>query len=274
MRTVLILLIVIGLAAGGGAYYFKYVGADPVTNFRTATVKRGDLLPTISATGTVEPEEVVDVGAQVQGRITEFGIDARDPEKKKPVDYRSAREEGPDAGQDRPRHVQGPARPGQGAARALQGRSLAASRPNLTRAERDWERAESLHPAKAIADTDYDLAEANYETAKANVDVGKATIKQDEAALEMAKTNLDYTIIQSPVDGEIIDRRVNIGQTVVSSLSAPSLFLIAKDLTRIQVWASVNEADIGTHLSRTCRCDSPSTPIRAKSSAARCCKSG
>ena len=94
----------------------------------------------------------------------------------------------------------------------------------LDQAARDWDRAEALHPTKAIADTDYDLAVANYKTAKANVAVGEATIKQNEAALDMAKTNLDYTTIKSPVDGVIIDRRVNIGQTVVSSLNAPSLF--------------------------------------------------
>ena len=75
--------------------------------------------------------------------------------------------------------------------------------------------------------------------------VGKATIRQNRAALRMAKTNLGYTTIKSPVRGAIIDRRVNIGQTVVASLNAPSLFLIAKDLRRMQVWASVNEADIG-----------------------------
>ena len=86
---------------------------------------------------------------------------------------------------------------------------------------------------------------ANYKAAEANVAVGEATIQQNEAALEMAKTNLGYSTIKSPVDGVIIDRRVNIGQTVVASLNAPSLFLIAKDLRRMQVWASVNEADIG-----------------------------
>jgi HlyD family secretion protein len=75
--------------------------------------------------------------------------------------------------------------------------------------------------------------------------VGKATIRQNKAALRTAKTNLGYTTIKSPVRGVIIDRRVNIGQTVVASLNAPSLFLIAKDLRRMQVWASVNEADIG-----------------------------
>jgi HlyD family secretion protein len=112
-------------------------------------------------------------------------------------------------------------------------------------AERDWKRAKCLHDGRAISEADYDLAQANYETAQANVAVGEATIKQNEAMLEKDKANFDYTTIYSPVDGEIIARRVNIGQTVVSSLNASSLFLIAKDLRRIQVWASVNEADIG-----------------------------
>ena len=97
----------------------------------------------------------------------------------------------------------------------------------------------------AIAQTDYDTDEANYLAAVANVAVGKATIEQAKAALDMAKTNLDYCTIKSPVKGVIIDRRINVGQTVVSTMSVSSLFLVAKDLTRIQVWASVNEADIG-----------------------------
>jgi HlyD family secretion protein len=112
-------------------------------------------------------------------------------------------------------------------------------------AEQEWKRAQELLPAKAIAPTDYDLDKAAFDAAVANLEVGKATVKQNEAALELAKTNVDYCIIKSPVKGVIIDRRVNVGETVVSSLNAPSLFLIAKDLTRMQVWASVNEADIG-----------------------------
>ena len=111
--------------------------------------------------------------------------------------------------------------------------------------EQEWKRAESLLATKAIAESDYDTAGPNCKSAKANVAVGKATVRQNKAALRMAKTNLGYTTIKSPVRGVIIDRRVNIGQTVVASLNAPSLFLIAKDLRRMQVWASVNEADIG-----------------------------
>ncbi|MGB8992917.1 MAG: efflux RND transporter periplasmic adaptor subunit, partial [Desulfobaccales bacterium] len=104
----------------------------------------------------------------------------------------------------------------------------------------------------ALSQTDFDAARSNYEVAKANLAVGKAaivqaqgTVAQAEAALKRALQNLSYCTIVSPVKGVIIDRRVNIGQTVVASLNAPSLFLLAKDLKRLQVWVSVNEADIG-----------------------------
>ena len=96
-----------------------------------------------------------------------------------------------------------------------------------------------------ISDADYDIALADYDTARSALAVGEASVVQAEAALRQAEINLGYTTIRSPVKGVIVDRRVNIGQTVVASLNAPSLFLIAKDLTRMQVWASVNEADIG-----------------------------
>ena len=99
-------------------------------------------------------------------------------------------------------------------------------------------------PIKGISDADYILAQANAESAKANLEAAKATVQQAKATLTLAKTNLGYTTINSPIDGTIIDRRVNIGQTVVSSLNAPSLFLLARDLHHMQVWAAVNEADI------------------------------
>ena len=100
-------------------------------------------------------------------------------------------------------------------------------------------------PKGAIAQTDYDLDEANYLVAKADIEVGKAQILSSEAALALANTNLKYCFIHAPCKGVIISRRVNIGQTVVSAMSASSLFLFAKDLRRMQIWAAVNEADIG-----------------------------
>ena len=131
--------------------------------------------------------------------------------------------------------------------------ALACATANLLQAEAkreqakaEWKRAGSLLPMKAISDSDYDLAKANYETAEANVAVCKATIEQSTAALELAKINLEYTVIRSPVDGVIIDRKVDAGQTVASQFQTPELFKVAPDMEkRMFVFASVDEADIG-----------------------------
>ena len=130
--------------------------------------------------------------------------------------------------------------------------SLEEMQAKLIQAEAEWKRADSLIKDHLMAQVDYDTDEANYQVAKANVAVAaaavaqaKAATVQAQAALEGAQRNLDFCVIKSPVRGVIIDRRVNIGQTVVSSLNAPSLFLIAKDLTRMQIWVAVNEADVG-----------------------------
>ena len=254
MKSVVILLIVIALIAGGAAWY-AYGRSSGSTAFRTAEVKRGDLAASISATGTVEPEEVIDVGAQVAGLILSFGNDANG----KPIDYGSVVKEGSvlaridesvyatEVASSTAQLEQAKA----GVARAIA--DLEQMKAKLTQAEGDWKRAETLDPkTNAITATQYDAYKAAYESAKANVAVGDAAIAQAkglvaeaDASLARAKRNLGYTTIKSPVDGVIIDRRVNIGQTVVSSLNAPSLFLIAKDLRRMQVWVAVNEADIG-----------------------------
>lgn len=229
-------------------------GADQASPFRTTSVKRGDLLSTISASGVVEPEEVIDVGAQVAGRIVAFGRDASG----NAIDYGSVVEEGmvlariDDAvyaadvatAKGQLDHTRSGVLRAEADLRQLQAR--------LYQAERYWNRAENVGPARALSFTDYDAAKYAFEIARANVDVGKAAIAQakdsvTQATAGLAKTqqNLDYCTIKSPVKGVIVDRRVNIGQTVVASLNAPSLFLIARDLRKLQVWISVNEADIG-----------------------------
>ncbi len=122
----------------------------------------------------------------------------------------------------------------------------------LDLAQRDWIRAQKLRPSQALAESTYDTYKSALDSAIASRAVGEAAILQSkasvasaEALLQKAQRNLSYCTIKSPVNGIVIDRRVNIGQTVVASLNAPSLFLIAKDLKRMQVWVSVNEADIG-----------------------------
>jgi HlyD family secretion protein len=229
-------------------------GKSTSVGFKTVQVKRGDLQATISATGTVEPEEVVDIGAQVQGRIVSFGKDKNGEE----IDYGSAVEPGMvlaliDDALYAADAASAKAQLAQAKAAVLKAKAdLGQMQAKLLQTGNDWTRAQKLGPSDALSQTDFDAARSAYEVAKANLDVGKAaivqaqgTVTQAEAVLKRALQNLSYCTIVSPVKGVIIDRRVNIGQTVVSSLNAPSLFLLAKDLKRLQVWVSVNEADIG-----------------------------
>jgi len=246
-------LVVLGLIGAAVVWYF-WPGDGQTISFRTAQVMRGELLVSISATGTVEPEEVIDVGAQVHGRILSFGKDADGTT----VDYRSVVEEGTVLA-----HIDDSLYSAEVAQAEAQVRSAGAGlehaeaeleqmKAKLYQVERDWERAQKLGPSEALSQASYDAYKSAYEMAKANVAVGeaaiqkaKASVAQAEASQRRVRQNLGYCTIKSPVKGVIIDRRVNIGQTVVASLNAPSLFLIAKDLTRMQVWVAVNEADIG-----------------------------
>ena len=235
-------LIALGVAAllGGLGTWQLYGEREPATKLRAVPMKRVDLLATIGATGTVEPEEVVDVGAQVAGQINAFGKDVNG----NTVDYGSVVDEGTVLAQiDDSLYASDvqQARANLNSAEA----NVVQSQAKLNQARQDWERAQKLGPSEALAPSAYDQYKANFEVAKANLGVSQAAVDQTRAALNRAQRNLGYCTITSPVKGVIIDRRVNIGQTVVSSLNAPSLFLIAKDLKRIQVWVSVNEADIG-----------------------------
>lgn len=253
LKTLAVVILLAAVAGGVGAWRWNE-RKEQRSLFRTAEVKRGDIAATISATGTIEPEEVVDVGAQVAGMVNSFGKD----KSGKTIDYGSSIEEGTilaqiddsvyaaDVALCRAQLQQDKA----GEARAAA--DLDQMKAKAVQAEADWKRAQDLNASKASSRSDYDSAKANFEVAKANVALGLAAIEQaksatvkSEATLNKAQRNLNFCTIKSPVKGVIIDRRVNIGQTVVASLNAPSLFLIAKDLTRMQIWAAVNEADVG-----------------------------
>lgn len=257
--------------------------ASSTGTVKLAEVERRDLVVTISATGTLEPVDAIDVGAQVAGKIQEFG---KEPDSDKPVDYRSEVEAGAvlakidsaiyqqevelaKAQLAKAKARQQQAHAGVKASEASVARAeadLAQLRVKLVHAERDFQRARRLSESKVVTQEQFDAAQANVDTAQAAIVSGeaaltetknavftaeaaveeaKADVQSADASLRRAELNLEYTTIRSPIKGVIIDRRVNIGQTVVASLNAPSLFLIAKDLSRLQVWAAVNEADIG-----------------------------
>ena len=251
---VLAVVVVVVGAAGVLAAFVYAIGNKP--QFRTATVERGDLTGTITATGTLQAEETIDIGAQVAGMIDKLGEDPKNPSKT--VDYCTDVEQGTVLARIDPALyaavvAKAKADKGQAEASVDQAKAtLEAMKSKLTQTKRDWERVKDLRSKGVLSDFDIDTAQNAFEAAQAAIPGGEAAIKQAtravdtaDAVLKQAEINLGYCTIKSPRKGVIIDRRVNVGQTVVSSLNAPSLFLLAADLTKIQIWASVNEADIG-----------------------------
>lgn len=255
MRTVWTVAIIIVLCAVAGGWYFHQDGPPPV-QFQTDTLQRGNLNTTISATGTLEPQEVVDVGAQVEGQLDCFGKDPRQADHV--IDYGSQVKAGQVlahvddalyvADVDTAKAAVAQAKAGVHKAQADLGQLQA----KLAQADDDWKRAQELGANSGLAASAIDTYRTTYQAAQANLIDGKAAIEvaqtgveAAQAALEKSQKSLGYCTITSPVDGTVIDRRMNMGQTVVAALNAPSLFLIAKDLKKMQVWAPVNEADIG-----------------------------
>lgn len=250
MWRLLAILLTLATLVWGGWWWLSRPSVQPV-EYRTSEIRRGDIQAVVSATGTLEPEELVDVGAQVAGRILELG---RDPQNEaKPVDYGTQVDEGTvlarlDSAIYSSQVEQNKASLQRARAEAQQ------QRIRLEQLEREWNRAQSFRKSQSISESDLDIARTNWQMAQASVDLAEAGLELARAALHESEINLGYTTIRSPVRGVIIDRRVNVGQTVVASLNAPSLFLIAKDLKRLQVWASVNEADIAQiHLGQPVR---------------------
>jgi len=287
LRTLLIVVLVLGALGGVGALgYYWWQSSPKGPTYRTAEVTRGKLTHTITATGTIEPEEVIDVGAQIVGQIKDFGVDPRDLPSptvglaagapafetvapaialkdkavQRTVDYCTPVEPGTVlANIDDALYAPDVAVARQDVAVAKAAVTVAeanvdVAKSKLDQNKREWDRNKQLKAQGPgfVTDTDYDTARNSYETAAAALPSAEASLKQaktnverTQAVLDKAEKNLGYCTIKSPVKGVIVDRRVNVGQTVVSSLNAPSLFLLAKDLMKLQVWVAVNEADIG-----------------------------
>ena len=253
-RRVLIWVCVLAAVGIGAYYYFAGEVSAPV-EYRTADIEKRDMVLTIDATGTVEPEELVNVGARVSGEIVSFGKDNAGKE----VDYGSEISEGTvialiDDEIQKSNLLQSEANLEKAKASQKQAQAnLKVAEANLRQAERNWKRAKALGVSEALSQASYDSYLSAWEQTSAQIDVARAQILQAdaevvscEADVKLARRNLSYCVITAPVDGVVIDRIVSVGQTVVSSMNASSLFLIAKDLKRMEVWASVNEADIGS----------------------------
>ena len=247
MRKLLIMLAGLLLVGGGGVACGQSADdAKPEYQpklFRgpTAPGKNGESAPgkKVLATGTVEPEEVVDVCTQVAGPIVNLGADPHAAGKS--IDYNSSVEVGTVLAQidSQPFAIRVQR---QQAACTRAEAELAKAKINLEDAEAQWKLAQAQQKTGGTPYSDFLRAKLNYDVAKPSVTSAEAALVENKAALKQAEIELGYTTIKSPIQGVVIDRRVNVGQ-MVAPTNASSLFLIAK-LDKLVVWTSVNEADI------------------------------
>lgn len=233
MKRLLVIGIVVAALALAALSFRWLRNNDEGVLYRTAPVERGELVKTVRATGTIQPQELVEVGTQVTGPVMELNADFNSRVK---------------AGQIIARIDPAPYEARVAQDRANLKRSMAEVeqvRAKLAQAERDLVRSQELSRKELISESALDAAETNRDTLIAQLKLAKATVDQYRAALHLSETNLQYTIIKSPVDGVVIARNVNEGQTVVANLQAQTLFVIATDLKQVEVEASIPEADIG-----------------------------
>ncbi len=231
MKKIVVALCVLALF-GAAAWYF-FSGKKGAVQFRTAPVTRGTLRATVTATGTVNPVVTVNVGTQVSGTIKHIY-----------ATYNSVVKKGQIIAQIDPATFQ--AQVDQARANLRQAEAaLLGLKATALNAKRTRDRNRELISRELIAQADFDTAETTWLAAEAQVKAQEAQVAQMRGALAFAETNLRYTRILSPVDGIVVTRNVDVGQTVAASFQTPTLFYIAQDLTRMQIDTSVDEADIG-----------------------------
>jgi HlyD family secretion protein len=229
------------LTVGSDQFVARAAAAEAAAqSFPTATVTRGDVPLTLTCDGTVEPEEVIEVGAEVAGRIVSLGRDPREPTR--PVDSGSVVEAGTELARIDDSVYQADVALAQASCQRSEA-ELRRVQVKLAHAARRQERAKELVANNNISTSDLDQAQCDVEVAKANVAVAEAAIAQSRAGLDLAQKRLSSTRILAPVRGVILTRRANVGQTVSPVANAPCLFSIAQD--RLQIRATVAEDDIG-----------------------------
>ena len=219
--------------AGGGAWWFKHHAASGQTGYRTQAIDRGDIRVSISSTGTLSAISTVTVGSQVSGQLTEVLVDFNSKVKKGQIIARI------DPATYETQIVQGNAQIASAQAQLKQYEAT------LTNATLVWQRNARLGQQKLVAQSDVDQSRAAMLQAQAQVESAKASIRQQTASTQTTRLNLDRTVIRSPVDGVVLTRAIEPGQTVAASLQAPTLFTIAEDLSKMKIQLTVDESDIG-----------------------------
>lgn len=213
----------------------------------TATVETGTVARIVSASGAVRALTTVEVGSQISGQITELSADYNSEVKEGEIIARID----PQTFESRVESAKADVLSAQ-AGLTVQKANIVSAEANVTQAERNYERLQTLYGTKAIAESTLEdtelavaVARANLEVSRAQLDSSKATLSQRNASLRSAQVDMERTIIRSPIDGVVISRNVDVGQTVAASFSAPVLFTIAQNLEDIRIDAAVVESDIG-----------------------------
>ena len=257
----IVLAVAVLAAAAGGWYWYDSRSGDGEVRYRTAKVERGTIAAVVVASGTLNATTTVQVGSQISGQVKDIYADFNTTVKKDQVIARidpstfELRVNQARADLDSAQSAVAVARSNQAAAQA----QLGQVKVNLADAQRDFERKKALVDKNYISGAELDKAktlldstreqlkavEAQLQVSLAQIQSAQAAVKQRESLLKQAQVDLDRTVIRAPVDGTVILRNVDAGQTVAASLQAPVLFTIAQDLRDMQVEAAIDEADVG-----------------------------
>ena len=205
----------------------------PEVEYKTSPVERRHIVGRITASGTLSAIVTVQVGTQVSGRVSKLNADFNSQVKKGDV-----------VAKIDPQLFEASVQQAQANLMSAQA-GVATAAANAVNADKQYARTKALHDQNLAAQSDLDTAEANVAISHAAIDNAKASLAQAVASLHQAQVNLSYTNIVSPIDGVVISRAVDVGQTVAASLSTPTLFTIAQDLTKMQVDTNVAEGDVG-----------------------------
>ena len=232
-KNILLAAVALLLAGGAGFAYWRTGGDSAEVPFVTTPVRRGSITQIVSSTGTLQAVVTVQVGSQVSGTIDKLYGDFNSKVKAGQVVAQ--------LNQDKFKAAVDQARANLGAAQS----SFAKSKVSVEDASRTLERTRELRKRELSAQSDLDAAQTAYDAAVAQLEVNKAQMAQAQAAINQVAVDLNNTIIRSPVDGIVISRNVDVGQTVAASLQAPTLFTIANDLSKMEVHTNVDEADVG-----------------------------
>jgi len=225
--------LVVVVAVGFGVWRYRKAHAAPAVTYKTAPVTRRHIVGRVTASGTLSALVTVQVGTQVSGRI-----------QKLYADYNSQVKKGELVAKIDPQLFEAALQQAQ--ANYLQAKAgVAEAKAAASNADKVDARTKALFAQSLAAQSDLDTADANVQSTHAAVDAAEAQMAQASAQLHTAQVNLSYTSIISPIDGVVISRSVDVGQTVAASLSAPTLFTIAQDLTKMQVDTNVAEGDVG-----------------------------